>query len=162
MKSSTPIYQVWDGELLIEAPLQTVWRNMLDYPSWQHFPTVKHLSGEPGQEGELVMLKKVEKGFEFPAYHAYTIKLEPLRRVIWKVYLETGVEPYEFFGIVEFEVDAVAHQTLFSYHLLYEFLLPTDDRVAVEQFREQQHESFSALVTQIFPNLKKLSETGSL
>jgi len=162
MKAPTPIYQVWDGELLIDAPVQTVWRHMLDYPSWQHYPVVKHLSGEPGAEGELVLLKKVEEGFEFPAYYAYTIKIDPPKRIIWKVYLEKGAEPYEFFGIVEFAADAAGHQTRFSYHLLYEFLLPTDDPTEIERFRTQQHENFTALVTQIFPGLKKLSEQGSV
>ena len=33
----TPVYLVWNGELLIDAPTRVVWPHVLNYPQWQHF-----------------------------------------------------------------------------------------------------------------------------
>lgn len=158
----SPIYQVWEGELLIEAPIQTVWANILNYPAWQNFPVMKCLSGERGEEGELVLLRKEEEGFTFPAYYARTVKVEHVRRIIWKVYLDKGAENYDFFGFVDFRVDEQKDKTRFSYNLIYEFVLDSQDPGEIDRFREQQYLNFKALVSVIIPNLKKLSETGSL
>ena len=70
-----PVYLVWDGEMMIDAPIKTVWRGILDYASWQNIPIVQHISGEPGAEGEVVLLKKELTGFEFPPYWATVLTI---------------------------------------------------------------------------------------
>jgi hypothetical protein len=154
-----PVYGVWDGELMIDAPVREVWRHVLNYPSWQNFPVARHISGRPGEEGEVVMLRKDEKGFEFPPYYAITVKLEPERRVIWKTYPEKGAD--DFFGIVEFGVADAGGKTRFGYHLVYEFNVPYSDESELVAYRKGQEQNFTTLFGVIFPKLKQLAEEGA-
>jgi uncharacterized protein YndB with AHSA1/START domain len=153
-----PVYVVESGGMTIDAPTAEVWRLVLDYPSWQNFPVVQHVSGDPGGEGEVVLLRKEEKGFVFPSYYARTIKLQPQRRVIWKTYPEKQSPESNFFGIVEFRLDDRQGKTLFSYTLLYEFMVSYTDKSELDAFREKERENFKTLSTVIFPKLKALAE----
>lgn len=153
-----PVYLVMEGEFRIEAPLKAVWSHVLNYPSWQNFPVHKHVSGPPAGEGEVVMLRKEEKGFTFPAYYALTIKLDPESRVLWKTYPAEKGSEVEFFGIVEFRVREAQGGTRFSYNFLYEFQVPYQQESELEAFRKQQYENFTILLSSIFPKLKRLAE----
>src|SRR5687768_15761936 len=102
-----PVYLVMEGAFHIDAPLKEVWRHILNYPSWQNYSLVQHIEGEAGGEGEVVMMRKDEEGFTFPAYYGRTIKLDPESRALWKTYpAEKGPEG-DFFGIVDFRIREV-------------------------------------------------------
>jgi len=153
-----PVYVVHSGELLIEAPVEVTWRHVMDYASWQNFRVFQHLSGARGQEGEVVLLKKEEAGFDFPAYKARTIKLVPESQIIWKQYTDEESEGINFFGLVTFRVAAVPVGTRFWYDLVFEFLVPYDDVSELDAFRGRQHENFARLTSSVFPRLKRRAE----
>jgi hypothetical protein len=156
-----PVYVVLSGETLLNAPIETAWRHMINYPSWQHYSTVQHIAGIPGQEGEVVRLQKAEKGFAFPAYFARTIRLDAPRRVIWKTYLEKGTEEVDRFGIVEFRLVEAKGGTRFIYSLIYEFQVPFRHESELENFSKQQYANFAALLAVTHPKLKALVEADS-
>jgi uncharacterized protein YndB with AHSA1/START domain len=153
-----PVYLVNNGELMIDAPIEKVWHHVIHYTSWQNYPIKQTLSGEPGQEGEVVMLKKDETGFEFPPYYAITIKLEPGRRVVWKTFPKDDTSASEFFGIVDFRVETAGNKTRFSYDSIYEFMVPYRDESELEVYRKEQDRNFKALFAVVFPKLKEVAE----
>src|SRR5579859_3780402 len=110
-RKTAPVDLVWNGEMLFDAGIEDVWRHLINYSSWQDYSVVQHVSGEAGQEGEVVLLNKVEPGFTFPAYFARTIKLEPPRRVIWKTYPQSTEPDIDFSGIIEFRLNQEGPQT---------------------------------------------------
>jgi hypothetical protein len=152
-----PVYLVRNGEMLIDSPVKATWPHVVNYPSWQNFPIVRHISGEPGQEGEVVLLKKDEEGFEFPPYYARTIKLEPERRIVWKTFPE-HVGEVDFFGIVDFSVFDAQGRTRFCYNTIYEFLVPYQVDSELDAFRKQQNDNFDPLFSTVLPKLKALAE----
>lgn len=155
--AETLVYLVWNGELLIDAPTSVIWPHVLNYPQWQHFSITNRVAGRPNEEGEIVLLKKIEAGFDFPPYHARTIKIEPERRIIWKTYPEHP-DDRSFFGIVDFVLTPQGHQTRFNYNLLYEFVRQGETEEEVASFKEQQRKSSQDVFDVIFPRLKRLSE----
>jgi hypothetical protein len=157
-----PVYIVLTGEMTIRASRAEVWRHVLNYPGWQNFSVVKHVAGETGKEGEVVLLSKEEEGFSFPPYYARTIKLEAQRRAIWKTYPEKGSENTDFFGIVDFRLSDAQGDTCFAYNTLYEFMVPYNREGDLDAFRIEQQDNFETLLKGIFPKLKRLAEEGSL
>jgi len=153
-----PVHLVWNGEMLFDAPLQHVWRHVIDYPSWQNYSAVEHVSGPTGQEGEVVLLKKDEKGFEFPPYYARTIKREPPNWVIWKTYPQIVTPENDFFGIVEFRLNEIGDKTRYWFQSLYEFSVRYEDERELDEFRRRQHDNMTTLYASIYPKLKKLVE----
>lgn len=153
LRKLIPVYVVWSGETMLDAPVSVAWPHVVNYPSWQSYSIVERVSGRAGQEGEVVLLKKEEEGFAFPPYLARTIKLEPQRRIIWKTFPERGSD---YFGIVDFSVRSVASQTQFSFSLVYEFMMPERPEDELEQFRKQQSEATGALFAAVLPKLKNL------
>lgn len=151
-----PVYIVLEKETLIDAPVNVVWRHALNYPSWQNYSIVRHVSGEPGQEGEVVYLKKDELKSPTTAYYARTIRLEPERRVIWKTYREN----VNYFGIVDFRFYDVGGKTRFCNNSLYEHNVPYTDEREIEEFRKQSYVSMEELLASILPKLKALAESG--
>src|SRR5688572_4451745 len=129
---TTPVYLFWNGEMLLDAPVDKAWKHVLDYPSWQSYSSVEHVSGPPSQDGEVVRLRKDEKGFAFPPYYARTIKLDPPRRVVWKTYPESTGGQGDFFGIVEFQLHEAQGKTRFCYNTIYEFLVPHAEEAELE------------------------------
>jgi hypothetical protein len=156
--SVAPVYIVLTGEMMIRASRAEVWRHVLNYPGWQNFSVVKHVAGEPGKEGEVVLLSKEEEGFSFPPYYARTIKLEAQRRAIWKTYPEKGGEGPDFFGIVDFRLSGAQGDTCFAYNTIYEFMVPYKSEGDLDTFRRLQEENFGTLLGGIFPKLKRLAE----
>lgn len=155
-RKTAPVYIVREGEILIDAPIRDVWPHVVNYPSWQNYSIVQHVSGPPGQEGEVILLKKEEGKTPTTPYYARTIKLDPERRVIWKTYREN----VNSFGIVEFKVDPVEGKTRFSHSILYEHLVAYEDESELDAFRNQQYEYFELLTATVFPRLKVLAEKG--
>jgi hypothetical protein len=157
-RKTAPVYLFWDGEFLLDSTVEKAWPHVLDYPAWQNFPLVQHVSGRPGEEGEVVRLRKEEGGFSSPPYYARTIKLEPNHRVIWKVYLEPGQVDFDMSGFVEFTVapGEERQKTRFGYHLLYEFLVPYKVDAELENFHRQTQESLAGVFASMWPKLKDL------
>ncbi len=154
-----PVYLVRSGDMMIEAPVKSTWVHVVNYPSWQHYPIVRHISGKPGQEGEVVLLKKEEKGFEFPPYYARTLKIDLERRLMWKTFPQNR-QPIDFFGIVDFQLQPAADGTRFVYDVLYEFLVPYQDERELDAFRQAQYDNFEPLFGSVLPKLKRLAEQG--
>ena len=155
-RQTAPVYLIFEGELMLEAPVQDAWPHVMNYPSWQNYSNVQHVSGEAGKEDEVVLLRKSEEGFEFPPYYAITIKLEPERRVIWKIYPEKGTQEIDFFGIVRFTVHPAGQKTRFCYDTLYEFQVPYQERSELVAFRTAQQDNFAALFAAVLPKLQQL------
>lgn len=156
-----PVYLVLSGEMLIEAPVSEVWRHVLNYGSWQDYSEIRTVEGTPGAEGEVVLLRKAEKGFIFPPYHARTLKIESERKIVWKTYLDPAEGEAEGFGIVEFRLYPKDQQTTFWYNLIYEFLVRHRDESELTVYREMQRENFAKLIASTHPKLKRLAESGA-
>jgi hypothetical protein len=151
-----PVYIVLERETLIDAPVKVVWQHALNYPSWQNYSIVRHVSGEPGKEGEVVFLKKDELKSPTTAYYARTIKLEPERRVVWKTYREN----VNYFGIVDFRFYDLGSKTRFCNNSLYEHNVAYRDESELEEFRRQSYASMDELLSTILPKLKALAENA--
>jgi len=150
------IYVFLDGEMTINAARKDVWRHVVNYPTWQNYSTVQHLAGNPGEEGELVLLKKTEAGIELGPYYARTIKIEPERRFTWKTF--TDREELNGFGIVEFRLDDMKGATRFYYNTYYEIHVDRQSESKLAELRKQYYKDFEAVLLSIFAKLKKLAE----
>jgi hypothetical protein len=150
---TAPVYLFEEGEMMIDAPVREVWPYVVDYSSWQAYSIVQHVSGKPGQEGEVVLLKK-ETSAQSTPYYARTIKLEPGRRVVWKTFREN----VEYFGIVEFRTYESGGKTRFCYSLLYEHSVPYEKESELDEFRKQQTENLVTTTATRFAKLKELAE----
>ena len=40
-----PVYLYYSGKFDLDAPIGDAWSCILDYPTWQHFSLVEHVSG---------------------------------------------------------------------------------------------------------------------
>ena len=154
-----PVYLVADKEIILDAPVDEAWPQVIDYPSWQDYSTVEHVSGPAGQEGEVVLLKK-EEAFEFPPYYAITVKLEPEHRIIWKTYSLEDEEP--FFGIVDFTVEEIQNTTRFSIAVVYEFQVSYQDDEQLNKFRDEQYVNFESLFAAVLPKLEKQVQVSKI
>jgi len=163
-----PVYLVYSGEIILDAPVKDAWRHVINYPSWQNFPIVEHVSGEPGHEGEVVLLKKEEAGLTIGPYYTRTIKLDPERRVIWKVYLAElenvqGTGGADITGWVEFRLyDDGENRSRFWYNLIYELLVPYEHESELGRYREQQDREYAPAIHIMMGHLKELVETGTV
>ena len=61
--------------IAIDAPLETVWRHVINVQSWMYEFSMDHVSGDPGQEGEVL---RVYSGQEFLAQTTSVIQNELL------------------------------------------------------------------------------------
>lgn len=154
--SVTPVYVILTGELQLDAPVEKAWPHVVNYPSWQSYLSIEHISGTSGEEGELVLLRTGEAGFSFPPYYARTIKVEPERRLIWKTYAQSAGGEMEFFGIVDLKLQAENDKTRLRYDTLYEFQVPNQSQRELEAFREKQYRDFETVFASVFLRLKTL------
>jgi hypothetical protein len=152
-----PVYVIVERETLIDAPVKTVWQHAINYPSWQNYSIVKHISGIRGQEGEVTLLKKDELSSPTTAYYARTIKIEPERRIVWKTFRDN----VNYFGIVDFRFYDVDGKTRFTNNSLYEHNIPYRDEAEIEAFRAQAYANMNELLSSILPKLKKIAESGA-
>jgi hypothetical protein len=160
--SRTPVYLTYTGELVIEAPHAHVWPIMLDYTTWQNYPTAKNLEGEPGSEGELVLLEKVEGDYESPPYFARTYVLDPATsRVGWKIWpAEKGefLGAEDFVGIVEFRLRDEGSRSVYWYNTIYEFVVSGKDPAEVARYRRDLFDTFDTVLASVRQHLKELCE----
>jgi hypothetical protein len=157
LKKIEPVHLFWEGEMPLDAPIDTAWKHLINYPAWQNYPEVRHISGPKGGEGEVVALQKKEEGFVFPPYFARTLLIDPPRRVVWKTTPDTGAE-IDFFGIIDFRLIERGGQTIFVYNNMYEWLVPYDDISELEPFKAKQYANFETLYASTRPKLKALVE----
>lgn len=159
--SQDPTYVVLNGAAMLEADAKAAWAHIINYPSWQNYSIVQYVSGKAGQEGELLLLKKEERGASSTAYYARTVKIEPERRIIWKIFREKPAEGEATFGIVDFSVQAAEGGSLFTYRLFYEFASPQGGEDDLELFREQKQQGIKNLLAAVIPKLEALVKGGS-
>lgn len=153
-RKTAPVYVVFEGEMMIDAPARYVWRHAINYPSWQNYSVNRHISGPRGQEGEVVLLQKNENVYVSQPYYARTIKVDPERRIIWKTYRDNS----DYFGIVEFRLQEVDGRTRFHNNALYEFFVPYEEEGELETFRKERLSISEAVFATVFPRLKELAE----
>jgi hypothetical protein len=156
-----PVYVLWNGETTLDSSIENAWPHVIDYASWQNYSIVEHVSGERGQEGQVMRLKKDELGPAFPPYYARTIKLDPQRRIVWKVYPETPGQALDYFGIVDFKLYEASGKVRFRYDMVYEYLLPYQDEAELSAFRRMKYENLEKLLAAVLPKLKTLVEGKS-
>jgi len=156
----TPVNFVICGELTIDAPVEAVWPRALEYTSWQHFTHVESISGKASEEGEVVLLRKVEKGLEeFPPYYAKTLKLVNKKQIVWKTFPKEGEDFSDFTGIIDFRFRPVNGNTNFSYSIYYEFRIQENDDKKVQEYERDMKANFEALIADTMPRLKHLVES---
>jgi hypothetical protein len=153
-----PVYVLLDHEMLLDAPIADAWPHIVNYPSWQNYSSVERISGQQGCVGEVVALRKEEKGFAFPPYYARTLRIDAPTRIVWKTFLAQGAHEIDRFGIVDFRLIDLGERTRFCSHLVYEFLVPYRDECEVSAFQRQQEENFKALHAATRPKLQALIE----
>jgi len=159
-----PIYVVLDGSITLNRTAKEVWPYVLNYTLWQDFSHAEHISGEEGGEGEVVLLKKEEKGLEeFPPYYGRTLKIVPEKQFVWKTYpRKLDDDTMDFSGIVDFRLKEVDGKTIFSYYFYYEFIAKGLSEQEIVSARDSYIESFHTVFSSIFPKLKNAVESDMM
>jgi hypothetical protein len=162
MSKVAPVHLVFSTELHLNAPVNAAWPLVVDYTRWQNYPLAQHVSGTPGEVGEVVILAKAEADFETPPYYTETVFLEPGRRITWKIYPKDadGDEGFlgadQFLGFVDFRVDPDGDGTRFTAHSIYEYMVAHESQAELDTFRAEQHGLMTSMFGTIFPKLQKL------
>lgn len=153
-----PVYVVVKGETIIDAPVKRVWRHLINYPSWQNYTTREHISGKPGEEGEVVLLKKEEATYSSPPYYARTVKIDPEQRIMWKTFRDKAPGDEGYFGFIDFTLHADGDRTIFRSNNIYEYLVAYTDERELEEFRNKRIEISASVSSVTRAKLKKLIE----
>jgi hypothetical protein len=153
-----PVYVLVNGEIAFDAPIGRVWRHLIDYSSWQNYTTREHVCGEPGREGEVVLLKKEEATYSSPPYYARTVKIEPERRIMWKTYRGEASGDKGYFGFIDFTLSPDGERTLFRSNNIYEYLVPYEDEGELDEFRKKRYAISASVSSVTRAKLKKLIE----
>jgi hypothetical protein len=85
------IASVYYAEVQIALSLKNAWEKLVDYKAWNpEFvdADVTLVRGVAGAEGETVLIRKpvYMDGALLPEFYAETVKLIPLRQIVWYVY----------------------------------------------------------------------------
>jgi hypothetical protein len=155
-----PVYVIRRGEILLEAPIDVVWPHIVDYPSWTSYSVRELVAGRPGEEGEVIRLKKEEKGYSSPPFYARTVKIEPGRRILWKTYREAADGDEGYFGFVDFQLSPENGKTRFVSNGIYEFLVAYQDESELDVFRERRHQISETVFATTRAKLKQRVEGG--
>lgn len=164
-----PVDLVFSGEMELDSSVADAWPCVLDYATWQNFPIVEHISGTPGGEGEVVLLKKEMDGYTIGPYFARTLKLDHENHVVvWKVYVDpdqVGIDGLggakSVQGNVEFRLyPAAGDRCVFWYDLIYEYLVPHSDPAELAGWKQKQSEDWGGVFKLTHKHLKELVETG--
>jgi uncharacterized protein YndB with AHSA1/START domain len=129
------LYVVFENEVTFAAPREQAWPHVLAYPTWQTYSRVEHVSGEPGGEGEVVLLEK--DGYPFPI-RAQTIKLDPGRRFMGKVGAAEPSEGNDWFGFVDFRLEDAEGGSSLRVNSVYEHRVPYEDARELAEFHAAQ------------------------
>jgi hypothetical protein len=153
-----PVYVVVTGETTFDTPIARVWRHLINYSSWQNYTTREHISGAPGREGEVVLLKKEEATYSSPPYYARTVKIDPDRRILWKTYRGEAAGDKGYFGFIDFTLTADGERTIFRSNNIYEYLVAYTDERTLDEFRNKRYEISASVSAITRAKLKKLIE----
>jgi hypothetical protein len=159
----SPVDLFLSGQFKLDASAAQAWPVVLDYTAWQTYPIAENVSGQPGELGEVVRLRKVAESFETPPYFARTVALEPGRRIVWKVYPEkSGKEEVflgavGFSGYVDFQVsEAGEDSALFSYNAIYEYLVSHEEDSELSGFRAKSSAEIEVMYDAMWDRLREL------
>jgi hypothetical protein len=129
-------------ELLLDAPINDAWRRAIDYPSWQGYTNLEHVSGPAGQEGEVCLISKPEGVLVWQPKYIRTVKLDPPRQVIWKIYspMKGSKWDYEFTATVEYRLtQKEAHKTQLAIQVIKEYLVPYAHDSELDEVRRREY-----------------------
>ena len=137
---------VYYAQSQLACTVEQAWPRMLAYQDWNPGfvgGTVSRLRGQPASEGELVLISLVDAaGNPVPEFYAETLKVVPLRHIVWDVYPKAGEA---FRNFLDFELTPAAHDRAeFRIHCY------TQDRLTgalLEQQRAQSQAGLNALAT---------------
>jgi hypothetical protein len=162
MSKLTPVHLVLSNELPLNAAVDAAWPLVVDYTRWQNYPLAEHVSGTPGEVGEVVILAKAEADFETPPYYTETICLEPNHRITWKIYPkeQAGEGGFlgadQFLGFVDFRVDPDGDRTRFTATSVYEYMISAESEEERRRFLADARAGAESMFASIFPKLQKL------
>jgi hypothetical protein len=146
----------------VEAPLDDVYPAVVDFRAWQGYDSVQLVSGVQGEEGELIIIKKPESEMAWQEKYCGTIKLDPLRQVIWRIYTGPGqVGPdgweYEYSGTVDYRFEANGPQkTTIFLQVIKEFFVPHDDETELAEVQAAEYKFQTEVAEHFRPRLLEL------
>lgn len=112
--------QVFYDEIMIDKPVDAVWKEIFNYPNWQVGHTdATHITikGKPREVGEIVKIIKVRKGKSQQPYFAETVRLRKNRNVVWRVFTDTPGPCTDAVGTsayLDFRTEDIDGKTLFT------------------------------------------------
>jgi hypothetical protein len=147
---------VTSREFSLDAPVAEVWRQIINYPSWQGYTSVEHVSGPPGQEGEVVLLGKLEGELVWQPKYCRTLRLDPPHQVIWKVYppRDNSEWAHEFTATVDYRLSQLeTNKTRVAVQVIKEFSVPYADAGELDEVRKQESELQASVEDTYIPKL---------
>jgi hypothetical protein len=148
---------VQSREWQLNAPVGEVWRGVIDYPSWQGYPSVQHISGPVGQEGEIVRLEKPKGEFFWRPKYCRTVKLDPLRPVIWKVDSIEAPDDLKWSASVDYRLHMQEDgKTKLQCQVIKEFVVPYENERELDEVCKRENEQQGAYMDANFPRLEAL------
>jgi len=134
---------VSDFDIELDLPLADAWPVVFDYPSWQAYVERTLVAGRAGEEGEVFLIGKAEDEFAGQRKYCRTIKLDPPRQVIWKVYTEPGGGDwdYQWSAYVEYRLSEAAGgtKTRFQFQAIKEFFIPYSDESELAAAKDHEY-----------------------
>jgi hypothetical protein len=115
-------------EGVVEAPIGRAWDLMIDYQGYNPTfvgATVTLLEGEPGAEGELVLIEKVDHdtGAAATPFYCRTAKVIPESHIVWYLWDDAD----ELRNFVDFGLHEDERGVVFSIHYYAQGRLAGDD-----------------------------------
>jgi hypothetical protein len=106
---------VYHAECCVECTRQQAWHAVLDYTSWNpDFANAEiiPISGKPGMEGELVLMKlRSASGDLLAEFHSQTVRIVPETCIVWYVHPKEGTA---FRNFVDFSLEEAPAGVRFS------------------------------------------------
>jgi hypothetical protein len=152
---------VYNTTLHVEAPLELAFWTVFDYPAWQGYETIVHVAGPKGEVGELATIEKTK---DEPGWHekfCKTIKLDPLKQIIWRVYTgpgQVGAEGWEreFDVTVDYRFEATAETTTIHMQVIKEFFVPYEDESELAGVQQSEYQHQVEIMEHLAPRLDDL------
>jgi hypothetical protein len=131
-------------DLVLNGPIDEVWPIAVDYPSWQAYVDRELVAGRAGEEGEVFLIGKNDDELAGQRKYCRTLKLDPPRQVIWRIYSEPGGGDweYEFTGTVEYRLTEAdgGNKTRFVIQVIKEFVVPFEDETELVGVQKREYE----------------------
>lgn len=153
---------VYNTTLHAEAPLKEAFWTVFDYPAWQGYETIVHVSGPKGEEGELASIEKTKDEPGWQEKFCKTIKLDPLKQIIWRVYTDpgqVGADGWErgFDVTVDYRFEATtSEKTTIHMQVIKEFFVPYEDESELAGVQQSEYRHQVELMEHLAPRLYDL------